>query len=86
MNPSDRASLRHFLSAALIFGKGLNDSRDPRTRVLEAFDEWFALYDAHAKTRVGRGPGQPTCDFCPDPYREDICGDGVCNAMTRRKK
>lgn len=37
----DRASLRHFLSAALIFGKG-----SVHTRTLEAFDEWFSMMDS----------------------------------------
>lgn len=56
MDNEARASLRHFLSAALIFGKSLDDKRDARTRALEAFDEWFALH-ASAKEfpRLGVG-------------------------------
>lgn len=46
MDAEARASLRHFLSAALIFGASWNDGRDARTRALEAFDEWFALADS----------------------------------------
>jgi hypothetical protein len=37
----DRASLRHFLSAALVFGR----EGDAHARTMAAFDEWFRLHD-----------------------------------------
>ena len=53
-----RESLRHFLSAAAVF-KGLNGNPDMRTRVLEAFDEWFALGDAVHPVTSEVQPAQP---------------------------
>jgi hypothetical protein len=38
----DRASLRHFLSAALVFGR----ASDAHARTMAAFDEWFRLHDS----------------------------------------
>lgn len=40
-----RESLRHFLSAAMVF-KGIDGNPDMHSRTLAAFDEWFALGDA----------------------------------------
>jgi len=51
MDAEARASLRHFLSAALIFSKG-----DLHSRTLAAFDEWFALADSRNTS------GAKTCD------------------------
>lgn len=55
LSPEMRASLRHFLSAALIFPTdrplGQTDTKDRvYQRTLAAFDEWFALSDRAAPT------------------------------------
>jgi hypothetical protein len=66
LSADGRASLRHFLSAALIFPTdrplGEGDTKDRiHARTLAAFDEWFALVDSNlqqpAASLVGLGQG-----------------------------
>lgn len=42
MTNEERASLRHFLSAALVFGR----EGSAHERTMSAFDEWWRLYDS----------------------------------------
>lgn len=57
MSKEGRASLRHFLSAAIVFNGVGGGKVDVHTRTLAAFDEWFALDDADRPDR------QPATDY-----------------------
>lgn len=69
MSKEDRASLRHFLSAAIIFG---NKETDVRTKTLNAFDEWFALGDAESSALCS-----PTMTECPRCKNDISRCDGI---------
>lgn len=54
MDAEARASLRHYLSAALIFPESLSveDTKDAvYERTLAAFDEWFTFVDSRQENR-----------------------------------
>ena len=92
MNQEARDSLRHYLSAAIVF-KGLNSR--PTTpeqavhgdaiylRVMAAFDKWFAMGDV---VQLEQGaPAQPTrsvANRCPKCVGLSCLCDGSCNSTT----
>jgi len=53
-----RESLRHYLSAAILF-PGTDRDSSVRARTLAAFDRWFALGDAVRPAATSAQPGQP---------------------------
>jgi hypothetical protein len=70
MDAAARASLRHFLSAALIFGEG-----DAHSRTLAAFDEWFSLVDS-----------RPVGSAEPWPFKADATHPGMASGVGGTQK
>lgn len=95
MNAEARASLRHYLSAALMFDKG-----NAYDRTLAAFDEWFRLQDSRAEWPFPADATHPgmkapsfdkfvdslTAELIATPDAEILEGVNVANVEARKAR